>query len=691
MKLIQVLLIISLASTATIGAEIGDSLISGFFDSGVEEGWVIETQDKNLIDTTDLYSVYHRYSTQKSLHIKIKQDQDESWHTQLQLPYFVAEKGALYKFSMQAFGVGKIQVGVVLNDEDYTYKEGFSFTLENRLEGEHPGWNSCHGEFSSDTAGDGALLINIDFGKNAGDYYFDDIVVEKVGEHDTTNSWYRDADNRIDAIRKGDFQLTLQDSLGNSINSGECGVQLIKHDFDFGTALSLGNESLTQTESGWYKAKAAELFNTISIESDFKWPEYETVRGVVDSLWIDEYCDYAKRNDMKVRGHTLFWGIEKFNYDQHWSRQISDLDFIAAIKERVERDVSYFEEKIDEYDVWNEPFNERAIFNQLENQLGSENIWSIMDSAFIWSREIDPKAGLFINEYSIVAGGQTQSIIDIVEDMQSRNIPITGVGAQAHFGNNPIEPEIIRYRLDKLAELGVDLKITEFDLGNPDEGVTKTEEEIASDYAKFFRTIFSHPATSGLTIWGFWDKIIWNRDPNGVNQSSGLFDDDRNIKMSGDSIVKLLKNDWNTAIGGLPVSEMGTYFRGFYGKYRVFATVDGKRLSGDVNFTPNSLTQTATLFTNTTPIAKENIKKSNEISVATDVSNKRIFLSGLSQSNRQVVVKLIDLRGRTIFSKQYTNSSSITVQLPSTTSTGVHILQVKGKNLNIRKKLFIAR
>ena len=117
--------------------------------------------------------------------------------------------------------------------------------------------------------------------------------------------------------------------------------------------------------------------------------------------------------------------------------------------------MSRYKGKILEYDVWNEPIHEPALFSRLG--------WDIMDSAFFWAHRADPDARLFINEYSIITGGDAKLYRDLVQSALKRGVPISGIGIQGHFSSR-IDPNDIASKLYYMAKLGLPLKITEFDM-----------------------------------------------------------------------------------------------------------------------------------------------------------------------------------------------------------------------------------
>ena len=65
----------------------------------------------------------------------------------------------------------------------------------------------------------------------------------------------------------------------------------------------------------------------------------------------------------------------------------------GVIKKRIERDLKEYKGRFIDYDVWNEPFHEKFLFDKCG--------WELMDSAFVWAHRADPTAVLYINEYNI--------------------------------------------------------------------------------------------------------------------------------------------------------------------------------------------------------------------------------------------------------------------------------------------------
>ena len=191
----------------------------------------------------------------------------------------------------------------------------------------------------------------------------------------------------------------------------------------------------------------------------------------------------------------------------------------------------------------------------------------MLDSAHIWAHKADPTAKLFINEYNVISAGETDRLYEIVKGMLARKVPVHGIGVQCHFNARPVVPGLVKERLDKLASLGLPIKVTELDFGTWENGMDFSEEEQAKRYELFIRSAFSHPAVEGILLWGFWDGRHWIKN-------GGIIAMDGREKPAAKTIYKLWHETWTTK-GTFKADANGDVkFRGFPGKYKV--TINGK-------------------------------------------------------------------------------------------------------------------
>lgn len=476
--------------------------------------------------------------------VSIKKKPKTWWSLQLQPPKFLADS-TFYTLKFKAKianGSGPIVAIVQGGPPDYRQKESASYELTKE-------WKEYSMTFLADQKGYGLNNVAFQLGHAKGDIYVDDVEVVPVeGVNDMT--WYNAADARIDSLRKKDFSI-------KATPNADVKVELVRHDYPFGTALAL-YDSKDSVEK-WYRKTANKYFWYGVPENQFKWPEYEPKKGKLKKREFKEYLDYVKDNSWGFRAHTLVWGHQGYGFDKHFSNQGSCKEIGQKIKARIDRDLKEYKGQIVEYDVWNEVFHEAFIFDKCG--------WGLLDSAHIWAHKADPTAKLFINEYNVISAGETDRLYEIVKGMLARKVPVHGIGVQCHFNARPVVPGLVKERLDKLASLGLPIKVTELDFGTWENGMDFSEEEQAKRYELFIRSAFSHPAVEGILLWGFWDGRHWIKN-------GGIIAMDGREKPAAKTIYKLWHETWTTK-GTFKADANGDVkFRGFPGKYKV--TINGK-------------------------------------------------------------------------------------------------------------------
>ena len=464
----------------------------------------------------------------KGTKIIVKKPPLEDWQVQLQPSQWRADS-AVYSLSFKAKGNGVLKVYVQGPGPDWKVKEYAFFNLRNE-------WEEHSMSFLADQKGFGLNNINFNIGSIKDTLFIDNVVVEQADL-----VWYNDASTRVDKYRKNDFSLKAK--TGDSAR-----IELVRHEFPFGTALAL-NVKQDSVEK-WYRAIAAEYFWHGVSESAFKWFVYEPQKGNIKKTEMQEYIKFAEDNGWDLRGHTLVWAHS--SGVKHWSAQGSCEDFERNLKERIERDLKEYKGIITEYDVWNEPIHQPYFFDKCG--------WQLLDSAYVWAHRADPAAKLYINEYDVVAASETERYYAIIKGMLDRSVPVHGIGVQSHFSDHFVNPSMIKGRFDKLASLGLPIKVTELDFGYGT--MVMSEEEQAKRYKTFLTTAFSHPAVNGILLWGFWDKRHWIT-------SGGIIASDGRAKPAADTIYKLWHEIWTTK-DTLAANKSGRVnFRGFPGRYKL--------------------------------------------------------------------------------------------------------------------------
>ncbi len=380
-----------------------------------------------------------------------------------------------------------------------------------------------------------------------------------------SQSWgsYDEAEKRIEQYRKADFTIIVSDEAGNTIPNAEIEVIMKKHAFLFGSevkaGLVFGPYAIKE-----YQETFLELFNAGTFSSDLKWGPWEgewdqsrfkTSEYLIPGNPFDKErtmgaLQWFQDNDLHFRATNLIW--PKWRYMPLFLApyQIDPTGLPEIIINRIKDVTSATKDYVYEWDVINEPATCRDVMDIFGD--------SIMVDWFIAARQEHPDCKLFINENGILL--TAENLIKVEQEIQyllDRNAPLDGIGIQGHMEkDSQLDPAKVFYRINRLAQFGLDVRITEFD----HEGIN--EQQQAQYLHDFFITVFSHPAVSGIQMWGFWEGSHW-RPPR------ALFRKDWSIKPNGLAYKELVFNKWWSNFQGKTDAQGKFQGRGFLGKYQI--------------------------------------------------------------------------------------------------------------------------
>lgn len=237
-------------------------------------------------------------------------------------------------------------------------------------------------------------------------------------------------------------------------------------------------------------------WNQITPENAGKWGSVEATRGTM--IWgvLDGIFEYAKRHGMPVKQHTFVWGQQ----EPRWVATLPPDEQRAA----VENWMRAFAERYPDVamiDVVNEPLHAPPSYKDAIGGDG-ETGWDWVIWSFERARAYFPEAILLINEYNILCcAANTERYMALIELLQEREL-IDGIGVQAH-GLEHAQVSAIQTNLDRLAELGLPIYISELELETSDDAL---QLEL---YQRVFPILWEHPAVAGVTLWGYKAGQIW--------------------------------------------------------------------------------------------------------------------------------------------------------------------------------------
>jgi endo-1,4-beta-xylanase len=414
--------------------------------------------------------------------------------------------------------------------------------------------------------------------------YFFPLHVQSQDVQQTEARILKLAGENIEKYRKGNVTIQFKTRDGKMITNARVDIHQKTHDFLFGCIIFdlIRNENTYKEEL--FKERFKEIFNLAVFP--FYWPGYESRQGF--TRWEDMLAtiDWCKANGIATKGHPLVWATKSGT--PQWLTGYTVKETEELLKTRVINITAGFRDKIELFDVVNEPVNVKTWKHKMQN-FSDENDWGVSDTisliadyveqALRWAHQGNPKATLLINEYRTLADKEVRKRYDdLLSELKKRNAPLSGIGIQAHEPRQEwFSPEEVWKTFDQYARFGYPINITEFhpqSSGVPITGGWRTgawTPEAQTEFTEqFVKLCFGHPAVASINWWGFSDRNIWL--PGG-----GLVDEEYNPKPVYVMLDKLINQTWKTNTS-LQTDKQGIIsFRGFFGEYEITLNMpDGK-------------------------------------------------------------------------------------------------------------------
>ena len=403
------------------------------------------------------------------------------------------------------------------------------------------GWTRLEGGYRLSVTGAlDELFLYVEGPAAAVEYYADDFVIEPC-------DWRAEANARIEQLRKRDVRIRIVDPGGVPIGGVTVDATQRRHRFGFGSAI---NGNITNAA---YAAFFTNHFEWAVMENEAKWPANEPAPGEVTYAAADEIAAFCRDHGIVLRGHTMFWAVE--DRVPPWVRDLADAELASALANRIESAAGHFRGAFAHWDVNNEMLHGRFFADRLG--------LAIRPWMFTQVRAADPGAVLFVNDFNVVAGTETEAYVQQVGGLLAAGAPVDGIGAQGHFGA-AVDPVQVEARIDRLAACGLPIWITEYDSVNADAAVR------AENLEALYRTAFSKAAVEGILMWGFWAGAHW-RGPD-----AAIVDLDWAVNEAGRRYQSLLA-EWTTRTSGVSGVDGEVPVRGFHGEYDVVLTPPGGR------------------------------------------------------------------------------------------------------------------
>jgi endo-1,4-beta-xylanase len=272
-----------------------------------------------------------------------------------------------------------------------------------------------------------------------------------------------------------------------------------------------------------YRQITADQFSTVTPENEMKWQVVEPTQGTYDWSGADRLVSFAEQHGQLVRGHTLLW----HNQLPTWlttgvsNGTISNDQLRDLLHKHITDEVTHFKGKIWQWDVANEFFTDSN-----PSMLNPNDFWvshlgtGVVADAFRWAHAADPHALLFYNDYNIAgedgSNAKADAVYAWVQQELAAGVPINGIGDQGHLDTQFGYPYNLQQNLQRYANLGLKVAITEADVRT---FVTDATSQVPTDHLAEFAQPYEFEqmlkaclgvrACISFTVWGFGDADSW--------------------------------------------------------------------------------------------------------------------------------------------------------------------------------------
>ena len=373
-----------------------------------------------------------------------------------------------------------------------------------------------------------------------------DFMVDALSIIELESDWQAEANERIEALRTRTLRIEVVDGQGCPLPGVAVESVQERRAFAFGTAINRNHMN-----NATYTDFVADNFEWAVMENAAKWRQNQNTSGPPDYADADAMVQFCLENDLRMRGHCVFWANPIRVPD--WVQPLTDSALEEAISQRIQSVVPRYADVFEHWDVNNEMITNRFFADRLGEEIRS--------SMFQQVRAQDADVALFVNDFSILTSNRQTEILQQVESLEAAGASVDAIGAQGHFPTPPTGAVVLK-RLDNLARAGKPIWITEFDCPVAD------ELQRADALETVYRAAFSHPSVEGILMWGFWAGSL-NNGPD-----AALVDLDWTLTESGIRYQSLM-DEWSTEASGATDAQGAMEFRAYHGRHAISLELEG--------------------------------------------------------------------------------------------------------------------
>ncbi|MDO5326282.1 MAG: endo-1,4-beta-xylanase [Clostridia bacterium] len=227
--------------------------------------------------------------------------------------------------------------------------------------------------------------------------------------------------------------------------------------------------------------------------------------------------DFAQENGIKVHGHVLVWHSqtpEAFFHESYDPAKplVSREVMLGRMENYIRQVMEYMDENypgvIVSWDVVNEAIDDGT--NKLRSSNWMKTIGEdFVARAFEYARKYAPQGTLlYYNDYNTAYAGKLNGIYQLLASLMEEG-NLDGYGFQMHHSVSQPTMQQITASVEKIASLGIRLRVSELDIGIDSESEENLQKQ-AQKYAQIMLLLNRfRDQVEAVQVWGITDNMSW--------------------------------------------------------------------------------------------------------------------------------------------------------------------------------------
>ncbi len=273
-------------------------------------------------------------------------------------------------------------------------------------------------------------------------------------------------------------------------------------------------------------AAIAKEFNIGVAENAMKIDATEPSKGNFTLDHPRKMIDFASRNGMDMRGHTLVWHSQVPSWissdgkknNHNWTKE----QLLEIMRNHINGVAGGLKGQLREWDVVNECLDDdqSVVWSNPNGYKMRSTVWynvigeEFLDQAFRMAHEADPDAMLYLNDYGVEFMGdpKAEAYYNLVKKLVEKGTPIHGVGLQCHITTGQLNVKRLKDNIRRYKDLGLKCIITELDIAQADPSAADAAKRQAEDYCALVMGALSEENCPTVMIWGLCDPDSWREN-----------------------------------------------------------------------------------------------------------------------------------------------------------------------------------